>query len=385
MAAISCTTFADQSNNDGASASFHCGDPSEAIEISNFEFNTISTQYIHNSWKGGQDDLLPKTTNWHIYAIPDDESPKYSCFPLGFVEPQLSGSTLQLLIKKDRLKDLGYSRGDRIESSINVYVPLKQLKNIRVDGVDQAVEVIVTESLLTDINVSSTSATTSSLFPTIRIRSSGVDTRIYVTAPYSAIDYTGSGVDNEATIQAGRNSTIDLSGVNQQVRIQSEFLVGNIDLSGINNRLYIEGDYEKIRLSGVDCQVQVNGKSGCNSIDNSGVNNNCRVSEENVTVPGLSCLASTKVIQEGPSVGAAVGMGVGLLALLGLCLFGCVYSCRGCGQSKVPTSHISQPPLPDTTPCDPPKVDIVEAEVIGIEPSSVDPELAQSANDKFSS
>lgn len=397
-AAAAAATAADSSY-------FHCADPSQAIEISDFNFDTIATQCFQDNWirssDGGSNHVLPKRTHWHIYAIPDGEVPKYSCFPEGLVEPQISGSTLELSANMERLKELGYSKGDKIESSINVYIPLNQLRNIRVDGIDQTVEVIVTEELLTtnndnDDNDDVFNNTTNTMnLPSIRILSSGVDTRVYVTAPYSPIVYTGSGVNNHVTIKASRNSSVDLSGVDQQVHIQSELLIGVIPMSGINNRLYLEGNYEKIQLSGVDCQVYVNGETGCNAIENSGVDNNCQIFQDNVTVPAVSCLATTTVIQgcsfwcfgsdEGGSVGTAVGMGIGLLVFLALMIGCCVFLCRGRYTKKKTTHHYSSS---QTSPYKsesnkPQEATYVEAEVIAIEETTtmtVDPESAPSSS-----
>jgi len=371
-------------------SSFDCNDPSQGIEIPNSEsIDTISAGCLSKNWNFGskKKHLIPKMTNWHIYAIPNGEKAKYSCYPEGFVEPRITsgGSTLELVANANRLKELGYSNGDKIETSINVYLPLNQLRTINLDGVDQDMEVIVTESALQTTNNDNNDNIT---FPTIRIHSSGVDTRIYVTAPYSPILYSGSGVDNQATIQAGRNSSIDLSGVDQSLHIQSEFIVGTIRLSGVDNQLYLEGDYNTMALSGVDCEVYViGGETGCNAVENSGVGNNCRISKETNTtvVPTLSCLASTKIIQ-GSSNGAIIGASFGLLAIIGLCTACCIYSCGGRRrhQEVETTKHIFQPPPPsETAPYIPQQAGVVEAEVIGIE-SSIhdDPELAQTSSAK---
>jgi hypothetical protein len=341
--------------------SFQCGVPDDdnLKEISDTNFDTIQTHYKIN-WLGGNRHLMPQKTNWHIYAIPDGEVPRYSSVPEGFVKPKISGSTLEFPAQEDSLKDLGYSKGDKIKAAVNLFIPVSQLRNIRVSGVDESVEIIVTDELLLGDITNSTA-----FLPTINIRVSGVDSRLYVNTPYSKVKYTGSGVDNTAIVEAATGSSVDLSGVDQSLSIKSDFL-DSVKVSGVDQYLLIEGTYGKIRVSGVDGQIRVNGEKGCNTVDGSGddysgVDNRCKTTEETVTVPTLACLAESKVIYAGTSTGAIVGIVIGVLAVVALCIGGCGAAC-GCFRSRRSQTKQAGPKA------EIPTGSWVEAEVIEVDP-----------------
>jgi hypothetical protein len=380
---------------------FQCGvldDNDDNLKtISNTNFDTIETDYRMKSW--GNKQLMPKHTHWHIYAIPDGELPRYSSIPEGFLKPKVSGSTLELVAQDDVLEeDLGYSKGDKMEAAVNLYIPVSQLRNIRVDGVDSFVEIIVTEDLLGDDIINN--STTSDDLPTINIRASGVDSRLYVNTPYSKVKYTGSGVDNTAVVEAGTGSSVVLSGVDQSLKIKSDYL-SSVRLSGVDQYMLIEGTYEKVTMSGVDGNLRVNGETGCNAIDMTGVKSNCKTSsQETVTVPILTCTADTKAVQACSkngwclSTGATIGVVLALFVVVVLCVWLCVRCC-GCGRR----GRHSNPPAPTTTAdqevkqSSSPKASTqqvpngnwVEAEVIEVEPAHDevfdDPEQPQPSSD----
>jgi hypothetical protein len=302
--------------------------------------DTISTTF-NIPFDGNFD--IPKRINFHIYAISDSEEPRYSAFPEGMVEPRIKGSTLSLSLRNKELN--GYSRGDSVQSGVNLYIPLSQLRNVKVGGVDQFVEIIANDEGLLDGS-----------FPRLTLRSSGVDTQIYVNAPFSPIDLVASGVDNSLVIVAAKNSNVDMSGVDQKVQIKSG-LLSQVKLSGVDQYLFLEGEYEQaIRMSGVDVSLRVNGESGCNNIDNSGVDNNCRTTSDMVSVPQLACLADTKVTSgtSTMSTGAAIGLSFAILVLLAGGIALCVFCCGCCrGKRRAPacpaTDYQSGEKKPATT------------------------------------
>lgn len=359
------------------SSNFQCGNPDDVtlqtLDNAGF-FTNIETFY---KVKGSLHDgiLMPKTINYHIYAIPDDQDPAFSCYPEGLVEPRISGSTLDFPADRELLKELGYSKGDEIEAAVNLYVPVSQLMNIHLGGVEETVEVIITEDLLGNIS-------NDTELPTLNIQSSGVDSDVYVNAPYSRVKFVGSGVDNKATIVAGKGSSVSLTGVDQDVYIKSEFVAAS-KLSGVDQVLMIEGAYKEIKMSGVSGKVRVNGETGCNAIDSSGVDNNCRITTDTVNLTTLDCLASTKVVKAsctGISTAAWIGIGIAILVGLVLCIGACAYGRRSRAREVYPAGvkAVSPPQqFHHEGLKNPQGPEVIEAEVIEIKDQrDEDPEQA---------
>ena len=393
---VSAIAAQDTSTSSSSSSSFQCGvlddknvqDISSTTSNNNNNFDTINVNYDVN-WFGSSNNrrhIMPQRTNWHIYAISDEQGPaRFSSIPKGLIKPKVNGNTLVFPVQKDALYNLGYTKGDSVEAAVNLFIPLSQLRKIQISGVNDFVEIIVSEDALLwgeengTLATNSSTASSSSLRapPTIDIRSSGVDTRLYVNTPYSKVNYDGSGVDNTAIIDAGTNSSVVVSGVGHNLSIQSDYLK-TVQLSGVDQDLLIEGSYRTLSLSGVDCRVRVHGgETGCNAIDASsgGVNTNCRLTNDTVIVPTLDCVAESKTIYQGVSTGATVGIALASLLVLCLCVALCAFCCCGgrrCGSRQVgrQNEESSYPPKPNGATTDVPVGSWVEeAEVIEIEPT----------------
>jgi hypothetical protein len=338
---------------------FQCGVPELAEEMNvDKDFDTIAPQGDCQS-NGGF--LVPKTIHWHIYAIPDGEVPRLSMFPEDLVEPYVSGGSLKFDFQEHALQ--GLSKGDRIKTAVNLYIPVSQLKKISISGVNQNIEVI--------------NDNPSFELESITIKDSGVDNRLYVTSPYSKVHYKGSGVDSSVQVEAASGSSIDISGVDQDVWIKTgEGL--NVKMSGVDQKVYIEGGYEKIKMSGVDNTAYVNGENRCNNIERSpGLDNDCSTTEATVVVEALSCLASTKVGEYGcnfgdNSTGAAIAVGAVLLVLLILLCIACCCGVKVCvsGQAPVAAKNTETKTEYDQAVV---STGVVEAEVIEVKAGQVTP------------
>ncbi len=242
--------------------------------------------------------------------------------PEDLVEPYVSGGSLKFNLQEDALQ--GLSKGDGIKTAVNLYIPVSQMKQIYVNGVDQNIEVIYTNpSSLVELEF-------------ININDSGVDNRLYVTSPNSKVHYTGSGVNSKLQVEAASGSSIKISGVDQEVRIKTgEGL--NVKMSGVDQTVYIEGGYERIKMSGVDNTAYVNGENRCDNIESSGVDNDCSLTEGTVVVQELSCLAWTKVGKYGCnswwSTGAGIAVGAVSVVLLILLCIACCCGVKACVSS----------------------------------------------------
>jgi hypothetical protein len=260
---------------------------------------------------------MPNTVHFHIYAIPDGDLPRLSMSPTGLVQPRVVGSTLELDIQ-DIMKDLGMKDGDPVQAAVNIFVPVSQLKSVIVQGIDMNVEVVNTIET-TEPN-------------SLTVEDSGIDNSLYLTTPYSKISYKGSGVNSKAYMETAAGSSIDLSGVDQEVHIKTTGASLTVDLSGVDEKVYVQGGgFEKISMSGVDTRVYING-GNCNTVDPSGVDNSCRQTTDNVTIPTLECLASSNLQNGCGNVEGLVKAMILLLVLSGLV---CVCCCCGCAVGIV--------------------------------------------------
>lgn len=278
-------------------------------------------------------------------------------FPEGLVEPFVKGSTLKFDFQRDATD--GFSKGENIQAGVSIFLPSTLMTKIIFEGVDAIVE------------VRNNLASPDSMI----IKNSGVDGTFYLSSPNTKVKYEASGVDNTAFLEVASGSTMDLSGVDQDLHIKtSDDADIEVTMSGVNQRLTIDGDYTKIKASGVDAKIFINGPKGCNDISSSGVAIDCSITEETVVVPDISCLATSKVQKWrcshfGPlSTGAAAGVGIGVVVLIiSICVLSCwgCYKCFGGGRHR--TSHLPSPPVAhhDAEKAIPDHV--VAAEVTGID------------------
>ena len=352
---------------------YQCGVLDQAKKLSSGDFDTIHTDYYDLSWDDWDNNLMPKKMHWHIYAIPDDETPRFSTFPDGLLEARVSNGKLEFKQPHDFLKDRGYSDGDRIKVSVNIFVPVSKLTKLKVDGVDQSIEVIATDE---DVFTSSLHWTHS-----MDVSVSGVDTELFVNAPFSKVELSGSGVDNKIVIHSASGS-VRLSGVDQDVRIESDYL-SDIRVSGVDQKLLLEGDYADAELSGVDIRLRVNGPTMCNKVRDRGTNSNCQTTNDNVTIEELACLADTKVVTSwGLSLAAWIGIAIAVVVVLSLCVSLCVCCCCApvwcvlpfCNKASRKPQVATVSPSPTTTSsiAFPNETETVEAKIISIENENED-------------
>jgi hypothetical protein len=318
---------------------FQCGVIDVAQELNvDKNFDTVAPEPTCD-WDWESHFLSPNTIHWHVYVIPDGDVPHISMTPTSIVEPYVSGSTL-----KFRMKNVldGMHKQDRVQAAVNLYIPANQMKSIQISGVDQVVEIV---HMVNDTEVES-----------INIRDSGVDNQMYASLPYTKVYYKGSSVDSSTELQAASGSTVDISGVDQTLKIKTGDEL-KVKMSGVNQRVYIDGDYTDISMSGVDNKVYVNGPSRCDHISKSGVDNNCQVTEDTVTVRQVECLANTKVGYyrcgwNSLSTGATVGLSVGAVTLFILCCVAGGCGIRACCRQRQgsnfppPTKDVEAPKVP---------------------------------------
>jgi hypothetical protein len=128
-------------------------------------------------------------------------------------------------------------------------------------------------------------------------------------------------------LEAASGSSIDISGVDQTVRVKTVDNL-NVKMSGVDR------DDIQIQMPGVDNKAYVNGNSGCDDVTTPGVDNNCYITEKTVSFPELECVASTKVVNWSAwsvSDTTAVACGI-VLGVLVVAIFGCVFCC--CRRQK---------------------------------------------------
>lgn len=182
----------------------------------------------------------------------------------------------------------------------------------------------------------------------LMINLQGVDNLVSIdAASYLSIQLDVSGVDNRArVIGAASDSQVELTGADNEVELHTspEGSVSKIRMSGVDPYLLVEGTLDRdeasgdgdFSLSGVDATLRLNGDT-CQSVKTSGVDPSCDTSTRTVSLNSFSCLAQSKVVKYSSSCGwdcdwttwQIIGMSLGTLAVVGLCLGGCLYCC-GC-------------------------------------------------------
>ena len=337
-------------------------------------FTTIHPRFTTKNG-GTHKMLVPELIHWHIYAIPDEENggsvPSYSVLPVGWITPKVSDGILQFEVTDpkgltgnangDATKE-GYSKGDTIEAAVNLYIPISQIQNVVLSGGNNKVEVIIDATLFPSL---------ASAPPSLDIEVSGYGNHLYVQAPDSSVDLKVSGIESRVHLVAGGTipSSVSISGITNKV----EFLIAeknntsttplhDIDLSGVDCYLLLEANYLQASISGVASRMRVVEKEnstetsdGCFNVVTKGVDVNCEmITTEQVTVPTLSCVATTTVVKLSNSshnsnsywsTGQIIGVVIGVLgaALLGIlsCMYFC--GCFGCGrrrQAAPPLEHL---------------------------------------------
>jgi len=281
--------------------------------------------------------------------------------PEGMVKPFVRGGTLKFDFQSDVSDDL--VQGEIIEAGVSIFLPPDSMKKITVEGVGEVVEI---RNNLTSLE-----------FGSMIVKNCGVDNSFYLSSPNAKVEYEGSGVDNLAILEIASGSTIDLSGVDQELQIKtSDDSDITVTMSGVDQRLTINGGYTSIDSAGIDAAIAINGPNRCDHIINSGISNSCTITEKIVSVPDVSCAASSNVAKWScshwgfMSTSAVVGSSIGLLALIILC---CGLSCWGCYKCccRGRREETSLQPLPSGAGSDDlQKIEegqVVDAEVTGID------------------
>lgn len=342
---------------------FQCDVPENAQEInitsSSGDFSTVAIG------GGNCGFLVPKEIYWHVYAMEEGSSPKHSMFPPGLVKAEIGGGTLRYTVQ-DVLK--GYAEGDSVQAGVNLYIPLDMMKTIILDGVGQWVEVYLNSSLLADMDHSGRDP--------IRIDDSGVDSHLLVLSPYLKVDVVGSGVDNTMIMEVASDSSLDLSGVDQQVSIKCPEGL-EIRMTGVSQDVVVEGQLSHAVMDGVDGVVEVNNgmENACANVTTSGVASKCKATDDAVVVPALPCLSDTVAGYVSSwywplSTGASIGLAIGILVVASLSLFGCIYcACKGCRNNRAQkaSDYNSNPHEETAKSCDDTHGPVVHAEVLEIQ------------------
>ena len=283
--------------------SFQCGNAKRApeLDIDGKEFTSI---VIGGTCDGKTNASFrsAQLVHWHIYALSDDDVPRLDMFPDNLVVPKVArdGHTLEFEFSEDIPWP---SVGKMAQAAVNLYVPKRKLKHIILAGINDNIEIINT------VGASSSSGITGPE-TAMKIIHSGISSTLYVKSA-SGIQYTGSGVNTTALLEASKagSDELELSGVNNLVKLK---LVDDgmdrgvdeaelqIEVSGVKDTIYLEGDYSRIETSGVRNHFYINshhdGTGNCHDFHSSGILNVCSTTKQEVSVPKLPCLSSTKVV-----------------------------------------------------------------------------------------
>ena len=304
---------------DDGSVSFTCGVPDAADFLDLEGFESVEPQY-YSSGKCRDDHApyVPGTIHWHVYTLADDNArSKISMYPDGIVQPFVKSNTLKFRFNKE---EYTFKRGDRLKAGVNIYVPASQVQKIKIDGVDQVVEIV-----------------NDSTYP-LQVSESGVDNEVYVTSPNAKVAFKTTGVDSFAKIESDSGSSIEATGVDNQVEIKTTYDdTLTVDIDGVDIGVFVEGSHKKVSMSGVDGNVSVNNNgasTSCQNVDKNGIDNRCFiVSDRTVTFEELDCLVESKVTKQWDCswleelATAAIVATVVVLVVLICC---CVAACYGC-------------------------------------------------------
>ena len=281
--------------------------------------------------------LAPQTIHWHIYTLADDDGePRIAMTPANLVQAEWKQDEGILQFHIQELEEDMYDCDDDIQAGVALWLPASYLTDMEVSGVGLSI-----------IDMQYTGS------DPITITNAGIGTVLSVTSVQAPIQYTGSGVNTEATLVAAAGSSVELSGVKGRVAIavppEEETNSTNtttttpvderlqVRLSGVGTAISIDGAYGSIYMEGVNAQVMVN--TDCDRITSDGIGTGCSV-DPDLTVAiaddDLTCLAETVVARVhtcwGNWRGAVIGATIGVLVVAFLCCGGCVACCCLCGR-----------------------------------------------------
>jgi hypothetical protein len=265
-------------NGSTAQDGFQCGVIEEAKELDvSGNYNTISAEATCTENIAFL--VAPKTIHWHVYAIADGDTPRYSMFPEDILEPYVEDEVLKFAWTTGLQ---GVNVDDAVEAAVNLYIPLQNMENIEVGQIGGVVEII--------------NETPSDNPLIISIKNSGVGHKLFVRSPASPVNFQGDGVGSEHHFELKSGSDIEIDGVDQKVWLKTTDDL-EMKVRGINTQVYLDGDYTEIKMSGLDSKVFiVNSDAGCDHVTGQDASNDCTVTDENVTIPDLECLSSTTAI-----------------------------------------------------------------------------------------
>jgi len=394
-----------------AASNFTCGDSTSeggSVPMEATNFTIIHTRYVSTSTNDDiQKMLVPEIIHWHIYALPQDDAiPSYSVLPEGWMTPQVKNGVLQFETTAKGLTDYTaktFKEGDKLQAAVNIYVPISQLEQVDITGVNHKVEIDF-DMIKRFPNANKTILSSNS---TLKINLSGESNQLSVMAPYTSVNLEVSGVESRAYLHVGgeKPSSISIVGVDNQVEFYvdpetSNTVIADIDIVGIDTSLLLDGKYLQAELSGVESTMRVIRREdnstnttteydGCFNVVSKGIESTCELvlfPENQVKIPNLTCSANTTVIKaprfnfledSGWTTLQYAGLGIGIFLVVCICccaFFCCVmgWACGCCGKGSSSDKqttfyHENQyPPGPDPTgstypPPIPPPVSIIDA------------------------
>jgi hypothetical protein len=189
-------------------------------------------------------------------------------------------------------------------SSIEIRVPTGQLtQGVLVSGNDIKVAI----DMASDMPISVT----------------GNSNTVYVNASSSDFSFECSGNSITSKISS-KSVSVEFTGNDLTSNIIGDVKSGS--LTGNSMTLLIEGG-ATLTATGNSIAIQVNGGSGCNGVEQTGNDITCQTTTETVTVPELSCFASTGLStvtcnnNGGPSSnGVVVSVSAWVMVALAVCV-----------------------------------------------------------------
>jgi hypothetical protein len=255
---------------------FSCGTYEEATELTLEPFDAIAPQV---DCAGSATFIVPKLIHWHIYAIDDEYTPRYSMFPEGILEPFVRDGVLRMGWA-DSLD--GVSEGNSTKAAVNLFIPATQMRKITTNGIGEVVQI-------TNVNASAAPEV-------LTIEDNGIGNKFYVRSSGSPVRYAAGSTDAaiEAEVMAG--SSFQFSSLNQKARIKNLGVAMDVIMDGVNQEVTIEGGYTNLALKGANAKVFINYLYGCDNVENSGASSKCTEVTRTVNVADLECLSSTEAI-----------------------------------------------------------------------------------------
>jgi hypothetical protein len=239
--------------------------------------DTIATSIEYGCDRMSEGFNKPSLTTVTIVAVADTDPLAVYTRPGGLVIASVSLSgTLSFSFSKN------LSASDTREAGVIVEMPQSQLTSVRMDGVDEIVQILGD-------------------FPALgSIIDSGVSNSLQanLTSSTGTMYYEASGANGIAKIES-LISDIDLilSGVNMDIEIAGN--VGSCELSGGGNVLLLQGSIESVAADGVNNEVRINDASGvgCDPFPAGDfVMDTCSITSETVSLIELPCVSSTRNI-----------------------------------------------------------------------------------------